>query len=131
MIELGFSWVIFISEYVLITSGFPYGNYSEIIHLNNPNSSCQPLPEFPFERHFKPTGNLLNDSIPLICGGHSDDKNCYTLGKSEPVTSMLQPRRYASSVRMNGSLWITGVSLSRNRLWHTFWKKLKWRFLNF
>ena len=63
--------------------------FSEVIDLVNPNSTCAMLQEFP-EYPWHGFGGLLNTDMPIICGGLSPhpESKCYRAGHNQPVNSI-------------------------------------------
>ena len=109
------------SHKVLLTTGYRgntdihYTNYSEVIDLQNADSKCEDLEEYPLLLNGA-SGGLFLDSIPIICGGGSTftvSDQCYILGQDEPLIKMSQARSFGSAVMLNSSsMFITGGTIS-------------------
>ena len=101
------------SHKVLITTGYPWDGETIIIDLQNDEVTCT-LPAYPLQLA-NGAGGIIEDEIPLICGGYKSSKyfpNCYTLtdktwteiGKLETGQSSMG----TGNIVVNGSLLLTG-----------------------
>ena len=74
---------------LLVSTGAQYddkGQISEVIDLLDPETICEPLPDYPvnIEDAF---GGLLHGNIPMICGGQSrsgfyQNMQCHTISSN-------------------------------------------------
>ena len=79
------------------SDSFINGNKFEIVDLENPVSTCKPIPNYPFEIEGAMAG-LGFDEKPIVCGGHngSERSECYMLDLSwQSLPSMSQTNVYA------------------------------------
>ena len=68
------------------------GQHTEVIDLANPDSKCDPLPDYPIQI-FGATGGLLQDSSPLVCGGFDGSdlgriSQCYIVDGNETLQTI-------------------------------------------
>jgi hypothetical protein len=113
-----------ISGILLITNGVDFGSSkSEFIDLANPLNRCQSvLADYPIDQVGGSFGGLLNDNIPLICGGYrysgygKRHDDCFDIGRTAEIQLKLsEPRSYGASVVLDGqTLWITGGELNNS-----------------
>ena len=80
-------------------------NSTEVIDLENAAATCQPLPDFKTQT-YQATGGLLNNKIPVICGGRFHEEECNPLDGT--INSTIDSQRDSASVAVNGDLWVTG-----------------------
>ena len=91
------------------------GQHTEVIDLANPDSKCDPLPEYPIQI-FGATGGLLQDTSPIVCGGFDGSdlgriSQCYIVDGNETLQTIdLNIYRWnsASVLLDKNTLWITG-----------------------
>ena len=99
----------------MILGGEPYtdGAKLEVINMADHTYPCNPVLKFPMEMSHG-TGGLINDKVPLICGGQNEDGmlgNCYKLENRAFIeTDPISPRAEigSSNVVIHESLWIGG-----------------------
>ena len=92
-------------------SGFPYETsvLAEVLDLADESTACNALGDYPIQVQGA-FGGLVNDSLPLICGGrkeNSDVSDCHIVGtsaSSDPVAKLLAPRSFAGRVTIFGYL---------------------------
>ena len=92
---------------------------SQVLSLPSTNQSSCSVPEFPVGGVFRAAMAGVVGGRVMVCGGREKhySQACYTLveGAWEPAPGLLHPRAYGASVVLpNGSLWISGGSLSYN-----------------
>ena len=101
---------------VLVSTGSPTGTSvkTEVIDLVDESTSCDGLEDYPIPV-WGASGFLMNDSLPLICGGANDDlvpfSDCHIAGSatSDPVVKLLTARFDSAAVPINShQLWVTG-----------------------
>jgi hypothetical protein len=100
---------------------------SEIIDLVNPLNRCQLMyPDYPFDKVGGSVGGLLNNNIPLICGGFRDIMyrkmngkyldDCFAIHPVAIQLKLSEPRAWGASIVLDGqTLWITGGVLNTSR----------------
>ena len=87
---------------------------SEVIDLNNEDTVCEEVGDFPIQIDSS-VGTLLGN-YPVICGGYDYDtyelsNKCYKLDETKQYTefaTMLKPRMYAGIIPLEDKVWITG-----------------------
>jgi hypothetical protein len=108
---------------LLVTTGYNVGSKkTEVFDLMNTTKSCKPLADYPLDTVQLAAGGLLNNSIPLICGGRGPTVNlddCFVAGKlssskSPPVKLSQWRVRAAGSVFNGSTLWLTGGYIASN-----------------
>ena len=82
--------------------------------------------QLPYEAVNFPTGGLLNDQMPLICGGHlAEDydivQSCYAIEIHDDFslkTNMVIPRSHAASIVIDSrALFVTGGKTKDDAVW--------------
>ena len=94
---------------MLVTHDFGGEQSSEVIDLRNPDNVCASFADAG-PRQF-PYGALLQKSLPVVCGGYSN-QDCVVIGRdtSTPLVDLTFPRPESASVLIDDStLWITGA----------------------
>ena len=99
----------------MVATGFPRAHSvkTEVIDLADETTTCEALEDHPIEVNMA-SGGLLNDRVPLICGGFEGVNRlivCYIAGSAnrDPVVKRLTPRSSSAAVTLNShQLWITG-----------------------
>ena len=98
----------------MISTGFPSNTsvLSEVVDLADESITCDALGDFPVQVAAA-SGGLINNSLPLICGGWngSYSSECYIAGRanSDPLVKLLTPRGSSAALAMNShQLWVTG-----------------------
>ena len=107
------------------------GQHTEVIDLANPDSKCDPLPDYPIQI-FGATGGLLQDSSPIVCGGFDGSdlgriSQCYIIDGNETLQTIdLNVYRWnsASVLLDKNTLWITGGYEFESVLYSTEYVKL-------
>ena len=107
------------------------GQRTEVIDLANPDSKCDPLPDYPIQI-FGATGGLLQDSSPIVCGGFDGSdlgriSQCYIIDGNETLQTIdLNIYRWnsASVLLDKNTLWITGGYEFESVLYSTEYVKL-------
>ncbi len=103
---------------LLVATGYPYNpsRKSEVIDIDNPNVSCQSLPDLPVQ-DVSAVGGLVSGNIPLICGGTviglgGETDRCAILnnfGRWIEIGQMLEAKEEAASMLWNQTtLLVTG-----------------------
>jgi hypothetical protein len=88
---------------LLVGTGYNGGGLDsvEVIDLSSTSSSCNQLPNYPFET-YRSVGGLFNNTSPIICGGvdvgNKFTNKCHTLNHNSWIQaqSMSVPRYGAS-----------------------------------
>ena len=86
---------------------------TEVIDLADESTTCDALEDYPIDV-YETFGGLINDRLPLICGGRNVSSffsECYIAGSTnrDPVVKLLTPRTASTAVVLNShQLWITG-----------------------
>ena len=94
---------------MLVTHDFGGEQSSEVLDLRNPDNVCASF-AYAGPRQF-PYGALLQKSLPVVCGGYSN-QDCVVIGRdtSTPLVDLTFPRPESASVLIDDStLWITGA----------------------
>ena len=91
---------------MLVGIGYGSGGFPksvEVINLDesNPDLTCDNLPDFPFTLQGA-TGQVFQGSKPIICGGVTNQCDCYSLedGMWNPIANLTECRQYADSVTL-------------------------------
>ena len=118
---------------LLVTTGrlTDKGQHTEVIDLANPDSKCDPLPDYPIQI-FGATGGLLQDTSPIVCGGFDGSdlgriSQCYIIDGNETLQTIdLNIYRWnsASVLLDKNTLWITGGYEFESVLYSTEFVKL-------
>lgn len=93
-------------------------NSIEVLDLLNPNNVCQPLKNHPL-RLQNAYGEKIDDNMPLICGGNSNEykkrshSKCFYLGDSdpfypEPAVNLYEGKSHASTISYENALIVFG-----------------------
>ena len=95
----------------------PESSKSEVIDLSDPNSICDPLPNYPLGMA-SGFGGLVDGNTPLLCSGFSESQfenyvheECFTFSEGEwkLIGKVNFGRWYGGSVVLDNSvLWLTG-----------------------
>ena len=66
----------------------------EVIDLQNPDVTCEPLPDLPYELYFA-TGQLYEGETPIVCGGiikkdgdKFDSCDCFVMVHNQWITTV-------------------------------------------
>lgn len=104
----------------MVSTGHPWKESikTEIIDLKNPENSCPQGPSYPIQVKVA-TGGLVQQNVPLICGGMTDvslkfRQECFSItdNKMTNIVNMTTARYGSSSVVQNRDLVVFG---GRNR----------------
>lgn len=98
----------------MVATGLPLSAsvLTEVIDLADESTTCEALPEYPIHE-YGASGGLVNDSLPLICGGNAHPNyvgNCYIpgYGSKDSLVTLLTPRAGSAAITMESHMWITG-----------------------
>ena len=111
----------FFSAKLLVATGGPWDTsvYTEVLDLADESIVCDALGDYPI-KVLGASGGLVNDSLPLICGGYANQSyisDCFIPGSAaiDPVVKLLTPREDSAAVTMNNHrLWVTGGTQNKH-----------------
>ena len=102
---------------ILVVGGRPFesGRNVEIIDTKDDTFSCKNIDRFQIKL-FGGSEGIIENGIPMVCGGGNGNaeiqSKCYKLDKRTWIETepMMTPRQYASSVNLQGKIWVLGGS---------------------
>ena len=94
---------------MLVTHDFGGEQSSEVIDLRNPDNVCSSFADAG-PRQF-PYGALMQKSLPVVCGGYSD-QDCVIIGRdtTTPLVDLTLPRPESASVLIDESTFMSNFS---------------------
>ena len=124
--------IITVYHLVMVVTGYPYDVTTEVVDVEDPNISCDNLPDFPtklsklystctlsfinfyFHNNYflntgRATGGLVKGT-PIVCGGYDGSSyhdECYIFDKIwQELARMSVVRKEMASVVVNDALWV-------------------------